>query len=206
MSRPVELTETAGKAELVVLLDDDGNAIGAAPKQEVHHQDTPLHLAFSCYVFDEAGSLLLTRRALHKPTFPGVWSNSFCGHPGPGEVFGEALHRRAGQELGIELRDLQLTLPAFRYQATMTNGVRENEMCPVFTAMTSDDVRPDPAEVAATEWVAWESFRDEVLAGRRDVSSWCVQQVAELARREVDVARFSPADRADLPSAARRPA
>ena len=165
-----------------------------------------MHLAFSCYVFDEAGSLLLTRRALHKPTFPGVWSNSFCGHPGPGEVFGEALHRRAGQELGIELRDLQLTLPAFRYQATMTNGVRENEMCPVFTAMTSDDVRPDPAEVAATEWVAWESFRDEVLAGRRDVSSWCVQQVAELARREVDVARFSPADRADLPSAARHPA
>ena len=58
--------------ELVVLLDDEGRTIGSAPKADVHHTATPLHLAFSCYLFDDAGSVLLTRRALHKKTFPGI--------------------------------------------------------------------------------------------------------------------------------------
>lgn len=189
--------------ERVVLLDELGNAAGVAPKAEVHHRRTPLHLAFSCYVFDEAGRLLLTRRALAKLTFPGVWSNSFCGHPAPGEDFAEALHRRAGQELGVELRDLRLALPAFRYHATMANGVRENEMCPVFTAVASGEVRVDPSEVEAWEWVSWAPFRDEVIAGRRDVSSWCSEQVVALAEREVGRAVFLEAPWQDLPPAAR---
>lgn len=189
--------------ELVVLVDEAGNAIGSAPKARTHHAETPLHLAFSCYVFDRAGRLLLTQRAHHKPTFPGVWTNSFCGHPSPGEDIFEAVERRAEQELGMTLRTLTLALPTFRYEATMANGVRENELCPVFTAIATSDATPDPSEVAALEWVRWSRFRDEVLAGERDVSIWCANQVAELAKREVADGRFTPASLADLPPAVR---
>lgn len=190
-------------AEQVVLLDEDGRATGTALKHEVHHLATPLHLAFSCYVFDGDGSLLLSQRAWHKPTWPGAWTNSFCGHPAPGEDFAAALHRRAGQELGVRLVDLQLTLPAFRYTATMANGVQENELCPVFTARAVGAARPDPAEVADVEWVDWVTFRDDVLAGRREISPWCVEQVAQLAERELEPGRFRPADPSGLPPAAR---
>ena len=192
--------------ELVVLVDEDGNAIGSAPKTTTHHARTPLHLAFSCYVFDGAGQLLLTQRAHDKPTFPGVWTNSFCGHPSPGEVIFEAVERRAEQELGLTLRAVTLALPMFRYEATMANGVRENELCPVFTAIATSDATPDLAEVAGLEWVRWRLFRDEVLAGEREVSTWCASQVAELTGREVADGRFIPAALADLPPAARRAA
>lgn len=192
---------TAG-AERVVLLDDAGNAVGTMAKSEVHHERTPLHLAFSCYVFDADGRLLLTRRALHKSTWPGVWTNSFCGHPGPGEELTAGVRRRAEQELGLRLDSLQLTLPAFRYRARMANGVRENELCPVFVATTAGPASPDPAEVDDHTWEDWATFREAVLAGRRDVSPWCVEQVAALAAVEERPVQFTPGSAADLPPAA----
>ncbi|MDX6325930.1 MAG: isopentenyl-diphosphate Delta-isomerase [Nocardioidaceae bacterium] len=188
--------------EEVVLLDEDGRAIGTTPKRTVHHHETPLHLAFSCYLFDDDGALLLTRRALHKPTWPGAWTNSFCGHPGPGEDLAEAVVRRAEQELGVELRSVELVLPAFRYQAEMPDGTRENEMCPVFVARSSAEVRPDPAEVDDSCWVPWRELVPEVLSGTREVSPWCVEQVRQLQScQEGDW--FTPADASQLPPAAR---
>jgi len=166
--------------EQVVLLDEAGEAAGVAPKRTVHHTATPLHLAFSCYVFDERGHVLVTRRATHKPTWPGVWTNSFCGHPAPGEDIAEAVRRRAGQELGLDVDDVRLVLPAFRYRAVMPDGVVENEMCPVFVATTRGAVAADPEEVASFEWVDWEAFRASVLDGSRQVSPWCVEQVRAL--------------------------
>ncbi len=186
-------------AEVVVLLDELGRAVGTAPKATVHGQDTPLHLAFSCYVFDTVGNLLLTRRALHKPTWPGVWTNSCCGHPAPGEAIQDAARRRVRQELGISLVDLRLVLPEFRYRATMADGTVENEMCPVLVARTDDPVRADPAEVGGVRWVPWTQARVGILAATLDVSPWCREQVAELPREPF---AGSPADPRRLPPAA----
>jgi isopentenyl-diphosphate delta-isomerase len=186
--------------EQVVLLDEDGRAIGVADKTEVHGADTPLHLAFSVYVFDAAGRLLVTQRALDKPTFGGVWTNSCCGHPAPGEPIAEAVARRTAQELGLALADVRLVLPRFRYRAVGENGTVEYELCPVFTATASDDPQPDPAEVEAWEWVPWAEFRTAVLAGRREVSLWCREQVAALPEEPL---AGPPGDPAELPPAAR---
>ena len=193
-------------AEQVVLLSPDGEAIGTADKATVHTTDTPLHLAFSCYVFrvvDGAGQLLLTQRALDKPTWGGAWTNSACGHPAPSEPLADAVRRRVGQELGLELGDLTLVLPGFGYRAVMAGtGVVENELCPVFVATTTSEVAADPAEVEASRWVDWASFRAEVLAGEADVSPWCVQQVEALPAEPWSA---PAADPAGLPPAAQPP-
>jgi isopentenyl-diphosphate Delta-isomerase len=184
--------------ELVVLLDDDGRAVGTADKAVVHHADTPLHLAFSVHLFDDEGRVLVTRRARTKQTFPGVWTNSCCGHPAPGEELADAVRRRVRQELGMHVTHLRLLLPAFRYRAEQ-DGVVENEMCPVFVGSAHGTPDPDPAEVDTTRWEEWADFRAGVLDGTRPVSLWCREQVAALPEDP----RTAPAGRVeDLPPAA----
>ena len=166
--------------EMVVLLDEEGRSIGTAPKSDVHHQSTPLHLAFSCYLFDDAGRVLLTRRALGKRTFPGVWTNSFCGHPAPDEAVADAVVRRARQELGLRIAELRCVLPKFRYHAVGSDGVVENEICPVFCGRAVGAINADPAEVMASAWVPWDQLRAAAGFGWA-VSPWAVEQVPLLA-------------------------
>ena len=128
--------------ETVVLVADDGTPVGTAPKAAVHSTETPLHLAFSCHVFDDRGRVLVTRRALAKKTWPGVWTNAFCGHPAPEEPMEDALVRRAERELGLTLTDVRVSLPDFRYRAVDASGVVENEICPVFTARAVGEPSP----------------------------------------------------------------
>jgi isopentenyl-diphosphate delta-isomerase len=191
--------------ESVVLVDEAGNQLGVADKVAIHHDRTPLHLAFSCYVFDRAGQFLLTRRAESKRVFPGVWTNSCCGHPAPGEAMADAVRRRVRQELGIELGDLRLLLPGFRYQARM-DGVLENELCPVYAARYDGPLDPDPGEVADVEWVDWSDFTQRVRTGQQPISPWCALQVAELNALGNAPLDWPTAPAPDLPPAARPPA
>ena len=139
-------------------MSPDGRAIGTAPKATVHHADTPLHLAFSVYLFDDAGSLLVTQRALDKATFPGVWTNSACGHPAPGEPSTTPYAVARRDELGVEVHGLRLVLPRFSYRAEM-DGVVEWELCPVLVgrvAGVAPRVDPDPSEVEGAAWLPWD--------------------------------------------------
>jgi isopentenyl-diphosphate Delta-isomerase len=188
--------------ESVVLLDQTGYASGTAAKAVVHHARTPLHLAFSCYLFNGDGQFLLTRRAESKRTWPGVWTNTCCGHPQPGEPISGSVQRRLQQELGIGTAKLTLVLPRFRYQARMDNGVLENEVCPVYAAYSDDPPGPDPAEVAEVRWVNWGEFCDAVRAGRQSISPWCAMQLAELTALGSRPLRWAAADAANLPPAA----
>src|SRR6478735_1470323 len=164
----------------VVLLDDRGQAIGTAPKSSVHGTQTALHLAFSCHVVDGQGRVLVTRRALGKTAWPGVWSNSFCGHPRPAEPLLAAVQRRADYELGLELTDIELALPLFRYRATDANGIVEHEVCPVYTARTDAEPILNPLEVADAKWVEPADLAVSLATTPWAFSPWLVLQAEQL--------------------------
>nr|AFO85457.1 Isopentenyl-diphosphate delta-isomerase [Marinactinospora thermotolerans] len=169
----------------MVLVDDEGRPTGVAPKATVHTTDTPLHLAFSCYILGRQGRVLVTRRALAKRTWPGVWTNSCCGHPGPGEPTPAAVRRRVREELSLELSDLAEVLPDFRYRATAADGTVENEICPVYLARTDTDPVPAVAEVAEWRWVDWSELVTLAETAPWAVSPWAALQIPLLARAGV---------------------
>ena len=176
-----EAVASAPRDELIVLVDERGEPIGEAEKWSSHHADTPLHLAFSCYVFDAAGSFLATRRALTKKVWPGVWTNSVCGHPAPGESFLDAIGRRVDYELGMRVRDIEVVLPDHVYRAPPFDGIVEYEFCPVFVARSASAPEPNPVEVDACTWMTWADFVSDATQDSSDEFSWwCKNQLREL--------------------------
>lgn len=167
-------------SEDVILLDSAGNPVGTAPKATVHTADTPLHLAFSCHVIGPDGRVLVTRRALGKRTWPGVWTNSFCGHPRPGEALIDAVRRHGTHELGVELTDIKLALPRFAYRAVDASGIVENEVCPVFIARTSSAPELNPDEAAEWQWAESAHLGLAIRSVPWAFSPWFAMQADEL--------------------------
>lgn len=168
-------------SEQIVLLDQNYNPIGAADKLSSHHDKTPLHLAFSCYIFNERGEFLLTQRASTKKVWPGVWTNSVCGHPAPNESFESAIARRAAFELGLdEVSDITAALSNYRYTTPPFNGIIENEFCPVFFARTTKDFTPNSEEVMDYTWVSWADMLADITADPNKYSYWFKDQLSQL--------------------------
>jgi isopentenyl-diphosphate delta-isomerase len=166
--------------DLVVLLDSAGQPCGSADRRTVHGADTPLHLAFSCYLLNMDNQVLVTRRALAKRTWPGVWTNSCCGHPKPGEPMTDAIGRRVAQELGVRATRIGVVLPDFRYQAVDASGIRENEVCPVYVATLEGTVDPDPEEVMEHRWVDAAALADVAARTPWLLSPWSVAQIGQM--------------------------
>lgn len=147
--------------EQIVFVHEDGTPTGeTGPKLASHTATTRLHLAFSCYIFRRSdNAFLLTQRALSKKVWPGVWTNSVCGHPAPGEPIEDAIRRRAQFELGIDmLSDIQVLLPTYRYTTPPYNGIIENEFCPVYRAYTNAEPNSNPQEVETYRWLPWSAY------------------------------------------------
>jgi len=135
---------------LVECVDAQGNAVGTAPKMDVHLDGT-LHRAISVFVFDETGRELLQQRATHKYHAPGLWSNTVCSHPYPGESPEEAAHRRLKEELGMEAEICEVFV--MRYRADVGEGLVEHEYDHVFVARALSMPKPNPEEVQTVKWM-----------------------------------------------------
>ncbi|MFN0139042.1 MAG: isopentenyl-diphosphate Delta-isomerase, partial [Pyrinomonadaceae bacterium] len=143
--------------DMIVCVNEQNTALATAAKLAAHNADTKLHRAFSVFLFNSKGELLLQQRALTKKTWPGVWSNSACGHVMLHESLDAAAHRRLKHELGLTVAELHVVLPDFRYRAEK-DGVVENELCPVLVGHTDTQPRPNQSEVNAIRWVDWREF------------------------------------------------
>jgi isopentenyl-diphosphate delta-isomerase len=161
--------------EYLILVNDKNEQIGVMPKLEAHNANTPLHRAFSCYVFNQDGKFLLTQRALSKKVFPGIWSNSCCGHPAPGEEMEDAIGRRLSYELGLKPNTLTLVISHYQYRVEM-NGIFEHEICPVYIATVNQDPKPNPKEIEEYKWIEWKKFLKIIEKKPKNYSPWCIEQ------------------------------
>jgi isopentenyl-diphosphate delta-isomerase len=161
--------------ELVVLVDEQNNVLGTMPKAAVHTTDTKLHRGFSLFVFNAKGELLITKRAMSKKTFPGVWSNTVCGHPAPGERPQDAAVRRLKEELEMTLNSIEFVTD-YRYRFSDANGIVENEICPVFWGMSNDVPQANPFEIEAMQWIAWEEFLQDIQLYPEKYSPWSKEE------------------------------
>ncbi len=157
-------------SESLILVDRDDNELGTLSKARCHDGEGVLHRAFSLFVFDTAGRLLLQRRAHDKRLWPGYWSNSCCSHPRAGESMDEAVHRRLVQELGIAAT-LEFVYK-FAYQARYGAAGSEHELCWVYAGVTTEPVQPNETEVAEWRFVDPEGLAAELDAHPERYTPW----------------------------------
>ena len=148
----VESTPTATEI-LLELVDEQGRTIGTAEKLAAHQAPGQLHRAFSVFLFDAEGRMLLQQRALGKYHSPGVWSNTCCGHPYPEEAPFVAAARRTAEELGAAPVRLQAAGTVTYHHPDETTGLVEKEYNHLFVGIAAAEQHPDPAEVAAVRLV-----------------------------------------------------
>ncbi|AKE59939.1 isopentenyl-diphosphate Delta-isomerase [Citrobacter farmeri] len=172
------------RQEHVILLDAQDSPSGTLEKYSAHTANTPLHLAFSSWLFNAEGQLLVTRRSLVKKAWPGVWTNSVCGHPQQDESHEEAVVRRCRHELGVEIASLTPVFPTFRYRAIDPSGIVENEVCPVYAARVTSELQVNRDEVMDYQWSSLEDVLRGTDATPWAFSPWMVMQAADDNARE----------------------
>lgn len=160
----------SSEAEPLILVDADDREIGHASKAACHDGHGVLHRAFSLFVFNERGELLLQQRSPEKRLWPGYWSNSCCSHPRQGEAMREATQRRLQQELGF--RCALRYLYKFEYQVDYGELGAEHELCSVYLGRTGAPVRANRNEVSAWRHVSPAELDREIAEHPEDFTPW----------------------------------
>jgi isopentenyl-diphosphate Delta-isomerase len=158
--------------QALVLVDTQDREVGTSDKESVHRPPGLLHRAFSVFLFNADGELLLQQRAATKYHFGGLWSNSCCGHPRPSEDVVAAARRRTYEELGVECEELS-PVGSIVYEAVdETTGLVEREFDHLFVGVCNSSLEPNEQEVMMTSYVTWPVLTEDVQRHPESYTPW----------------------------------
>lgn len=155
--------------ELVILVDKKDNKIGLMPKMEAHEKAL-LHRAFSVFIFNNKGDLMLQQRALHKYHSPGLWTNTCCSHQRDGESNIAAGRRRLQEEMGFTVPLVEKT--SFIYKAPFDNGLTEHELDHILTGEFEGIPKINPDEVESWKWMPLEEVKSDIAVNPHNYTAW----------------------------------
>lgn len=170
----------SSESEDLILVDRDDVAVGHLSKAECHDGGGVMHRAFSLFLFNETGELLLQQRSAQKRLWPGFWSNSCCSHPRCGETMEIATRRRVSDELNLET-ELEHVYH-FCYTASFGNAGSENELCHVYLGRVGGQVRPNQSEIESIRFVSPGALGTEMQESPERFTPWFKQEWEELLR------------------------
>ncbi|MBM3303619.1 MAG: isopentenyl-diphosphate Delta-isomerase [Candidatus Aenigmarchaeota archaeon] len=156
--------------ELIVLVDENDREAGSEEKLKAHQNGGRLHRAFSVFVFNSRGEMLLQQRAMDKYHCAGLWTNTCCSHQHPDETTGQAAHRKLKQEMGFDVPLREIF--KFTYRTEFSNGLTEHELDHVFVGRFDGVVKPNPEEAAGFRWVGLDELRKDVKANPEAYTPW----------------------------------
>jgi isopentenyl-diphosphate delta-isomerase len=175
----------SSEGEELILVDVGDNEIGYGSKADCHDGNGILHRAFSLFLFDDDGALLLQQRSAGKRLWPGYWSNSCCSHPRRGETLQIATMRRLDDELNIAAYIEHAYY--FCYQATFSEAGSENELCHVFLGRVEGKLRPNESEIQATRFISVGDLDDELVENPQHFTPWLKQEWQTLKNDYVEL-------------------
>ncbi|TEB15639.1 Isopentenyl-diphosphate Delta-isomerase [Pelotomaculum sp. FP] len=155
--------------EYVILVDENDNSVGIAEKIDAH-KNPKLHRAFSIFIFNSKGKLLIQQRAENKYHCPGMWANTCCSHPRPGESLEKAAHRRLQEEMGFDTEMVKSF--AFIYKAQFDNGLTEEEYDHIFVGKWDGTPKINLTEVADYKWISEDILREDIKKNPAIYTPW----------------------------------
>lgn len=156
--------------ERVILVDENDNEIGSEEKMKAHEDGGKLHRAFSIFIFNSKGELLLQKRAASKYHFGGLWTNACCSHPHPGEPIEKTVHDKLKQEMGMDT-GLEEAF-TFIYRAEADNGLTEHELDHVFIGRFDGEPEPNPEEADDWKWIGIGELQKDIKENPDEYTPW----------------------------------
>ncbi|MEJ7626525.1 MAG: isopentenyl-diphosphate Delta-isomerase [Ferruginibacter sp.] len=155
--------------ENVILVNERDEAIGSMEKMEAHSNGA-LHRAFSVFIFNKKGEMLIQQRAVKKYHSGGLWTNACCSHPMPGEDLASAAHRRLMEEMGFDT-DINKAF-SFTYNTSFSNGLTENEYDHVFTGVYDGEINPVESEVKDYCFMSVDEIKSSIQSHPGKYTEW----------------------------------
>lgn len=175
----------SSESENLILVDESDNELGFLSKAQCHDGDGRLHRAFSVFVFNADGELLLQQRGKDKRLWPEYWSNSCCSHPREGESMAIATARRLQEELGVAV-ELEFAYK-FSYQARFGELGSEHELCSVYLGYCEQEIRPNITEINAIRFVSAVALDQEMRTDAEKLTPWFKTEWEQLKQQHADL-------------------